>query len=111
MINISLELTADVELNGLPAAVIEKNLRSMIDRAIGEGLITGYTEAEVDSYSVDVTIDRHHLEDEIARWLSTQIEDGNLDLETMGQRLARYGLQMPSDFIAEIRERADLATE
>ncbi|WP_273208744.1 hypothetical protein [Marinobacter subterrani] len=59
MTTIKTEITVDIELNGLPAAEIEQNLRQVMDRAIEEGLITGHTEAEVESYSVDITTGKH----------------------------------------------------
>jgi chromosomal replication initiation ATPase DnaA len=52
-------------------------------------------------------MDRHDLEDEITRYLAGQIEDGKLDAEGMARRLTRYGLMLPSDFTAEIHERAE----
>lgn len=49
-------LTLDVTytLNGVAGDLMIQNLRKMCERAIGEGMLTGNTEAEVDEYSMDV---------------------------------------------------------
>lgn len=49
-------LTLDVTytLNGVAAELMIQNLRRMCERAIGEGMLTGTTDAEVDEYSMDV---------------------------------------------------------
>jgi hypothetical protein len=51
-----IRLTLDVtyRLNGENIAEMQKNLRRMVERAIGEGLLTGETDAEVDEYSMEV---------------------------------------------------------
>lgn len=108
--NITLEVKADIDLNGLPLADLEYHLRNALSRAIGNGLLTGDTEAEVDEYSATVTLNRHvKQEGKITEFLQSQIEDGVLDAEGMAQRLTRYGLMLPSDFISEMEERADEA--
>ncbi|EMP9445231.1 hypothetical protein IAP92_28130 [Pseudomonas aeruginosa] len=50
-------LTLDVAylLNGVPASEMLERLRSMCERAIGEGMLTGETAADVDAWSLDVS--------------------------------------------------------
>jgi hypothetical protein len=51
-----LRLTLDVEydLNGEEAYFLKNNLESLVFRAVGEGLLTAYSEAEVDHWSYKV---------------------------------------------------------
>jgi hypothetical protein len=105
--NITIEVSATIELNGYPKDALLRHLRLSMDRAIGDGLLTGHSEAEAEQYHVDITMNRHDLEDEITRYLAGQIEDGKLDAEGMARRLTRYGLMLPSDFTAENHERAE----
>ena len=105
--NITIEVSAAIDLNGYPKELLQRHMRQSIGHAIGDGLLTGHSEAEVDEYSAKVTMDRHDLEDEITRYLAGQIEDGKLDAEGMARRLTRYGLMLPSDFTAENDERAE----
>lgn len=64
-------------------------------------------ECVVNEYRVPTEED----EDRYAAWLTEQIEDGALDLESMGQRLARYGLADPSSWMDEFDERMELAAD
>lgn len=45
-----------VDLNGLPKEELEHHLRIGLMNAIGNGLITGHTEAEVDGYQLGVSV-------------------------------------------------------
>lgn len=105
--NITIEIQADIDRNGLANNELVNHLNTAVGNAIGNGLLTGHTEAEVDVYSAEVTLNRHELEDELTRFLQGQIEDGQLDAEGMARRIARCGLMLPSNFIAEMNERAD----
>lgn len=49
-------------------------------------------------------------EDEIADFMLQRIEDGNLALEDIPVRLARYGLMNPEQFCAEMQERMESGT-
>lgn len=106
--NITLEVSADIDLNdALTANEMRAHLQAALSHAIGCGLLTGDTPAEVDEYSATVTVERHAtFEDEIYRFLQGQIDDGHLDAEGMARRIVRYGLMLPSAFISEIQERA-----
>lgn len=55
---IKARLTMDVtfSLNGESATEILDRLRLMCGRAIGEGMLTGETNAEVDDFSIDASI-------------------------------------------------------
>lgn len=105
-------LTLDVSylLNGEAAPEMLARLRRMCERAIGEGLLTGETAAEVDTWAIDVSAtpsaaDCDALEAEIAAFMQQRIEDGNLNAEDVPVRLARYGLMSPEAFVSEMRER------
>lgn len=98
---VNARLTLDVAylLNGEVASDMLARLRGMCERAIGEGLLTGETAAEVDTWSIDVAAvpsksDRDVLEAQIAAFMQQRIEDGNLGAEDISVRLARYGLML-----------------
>lgn len=50
-------------------------------------------------------------ETEIAEHFRQRIEDGDLSLEDVPARLARYGLEDPANFATEMRERIEMARE
>lgn len=109
---VNARLTLDVAylLNGVPASEMLERLRSMCERAIGEGMLTDETAAEVDTWSVDVSVPPSTgaddaLEAEIAAFMQQRIEDGNLGAEDIPVRLARYGLMAPEAFVSEMCER------
>lgn len=104
---ITIEIQADIQRNGVSNKALVSHLQAATSHAVGSGLLTGDTPAEVDVHSAEVTLNRGELEDEITRFLQGQIEDGQLDPESMAARIARYGLMLPSGFIAEMNERAE----
>ncbi|EIK52057.1 hypothetical protein YO5_00565 [Stutzerimonas stutzeri TS44] len=113
---VNARLTLDVTylLNGEAALEMLARLQRMCEHAIGEGLLTGETAAEVDTWSLDVSrvssaADREALEAEIATFMQQRIEDGNLGAEDIPVRLARYGLMAPQAFADEMRERMGMA--
>lgn len=56
--HIPVRLTLDVtyELNGTPIHALCDRLQDLLQRAIGDGMLTGDTEATVDEYATDVSI-------------------------------------------------------
>ncbi len=60
--------------------------------------------------SVDVSIlpdgdEQDEFEDQVARWLESEVEDGKLDTRDICLRVVRWGLRPPADVLEEIRER------
>lgn len=105
---VAVRLTIDVvySVNGEDPTEMTDNLRRNCERAIGEGMLTGETDAEVEEYSMDAVIQPEPLsEDELADFMLQRIENCDLSLEDIQVRLARYGLMEPNAFIAEMRER------
>lgn len=105
-----IRLTLDVEydLNGVAVEEMSALLLRMVERAIGEGLLSGHTEAEVNEYAMDTEILPEQLtEKEVADFMLDRVENGQLDLEDIPVRLARYGLMEAPKFVAEIRERME----
>jgi hypothetical protein len=51
---LTLTVTVKYETNGVPIEELKRNLQGMVDRAIGEGLLTHYTEAEVVAWRAEV---------------------------------------------------------
>lgn len=48
-------------------------------------------------------------EEDLVEFMLQRIEGGALPLKDIPLRLVRYGLMEPSDFVAEMRERMDMA--
>lgn len=85
-------------------------LIAQLDSAVGSGLLNGPAGEHVpDTWSariLDVTGEiSAPSEGAIGNWLSGQIEDGHMSLEDIPQRMERYGLMAPQDFLAEMQER------
>jgi hypothetical protein len=105
---VRLRLTLDVTytLNGNSVADMQDRLRQAVEHAIGNGMLTGDSAAEVDEYSAEVVEQPEPLsEDSLANWMTRRIEAGELALEEIPVRLARYGLMEAPAFVAEMRER------
>lgn len=112
IVPLRLTLSVAYVLNGESAEEMAARLRRMCEHAIGHGMLTGDSAAEVDQYAIEVCVPPAPLsEDAIAAFMRQRIEDGNLHAEDIPTRLARYGL-MPSDaFISEMRERMEMHAE
>ncbi len=109
-----LRLTLDVayDLGGESADEMRNRLYQMVERAIGDGLLTGYTEATVEEHSVEVKEMPEPLsEEDLAKFMARRITNNQIACEDIPVRLARYGLMDPLDFIAEMRERMENEAE
>jgi hypothetical protein len=108
-----LRLVLDVEYNpnGESIEEMRNNLRQLVERAVGEGLLTESSNAEVDRYSVDVFHHPEISEDEIADYFAAQIEDGHISPSEVAIKFARYGLMDPSEFAMEMQERIEMMIE
>lgn len=112
--NIEMRLTLDVTyiLNGEDVESMRHRLLAVAEQAVGEGLLTGGSAAEIEEYSISVQIPPKPLsEEQIADLMLQRIETGDLLLEDLPSRLARYGLMEPSAFVDEMRERMELAAD
>lgn len=101
-----LTLTVDYSLNGEEISQLRSRLPRMIERSVGEGLLTGDGPAEVDEYSyrVEVLGDQPSLE-QIQKYFQERIDSGNFDVEDTAKLMARYGLMIPELFTEEMAER------
>lgn len=112
-----LQLVIDVEYTpGSPeAAELKRLLESTVSRFIGSGGLSSDSSAEVENYEVKVIdYDRGAAalaEDEIATWISLQIESGGFSLETLPRQMAVYALANPVDMRNEFAERMHLDDE
>ncbi|WP_265304482.1 hypothetical protein [Verminephrobacter eiseniae] len=105
---VRVRLTFDItySLNGERATEMVDRLRNMCERAIGEGMLTGESAAEVDEYAMDAVVLPEPLsEDALTDFLRQRVENGDLALDDLPLRLARYGLMEPAAFVDEMRER------
>ncbi len=111
-----IRLTVDVtyDLNGVGAEAMCDRLFLMCVRAIDHGLLTADTDATVEAYSIDAArVEKPLTEEEVADWMrqriERRIESGQLHPEDIALRLARYGLMEVPAFVAEMRERMEMA--
>ncbi len=105
---IGLRLTLDVtySLNGENATEMMSRLQKLCEQAIGDGMLTGESDAEVVSYTIDVVGSPDAIsEKEVADLMLNSIENGFLSLESIPDKLAQYGLMERNAFIDEMRER------
>ncbi|WP_341744655.1 hypothetical protein [Azonexus hydrophilus] len=103
-------LTLEVEyaLNGEMAEDMVSRLQRMCEHAIGNGMLTGESAAEVEEYSMEVVVQEEPpSEDEVADLMLRRIEDGSIGVEDIPMRLARYGLMSPKAFVEEVQERME----
>lgn len=108
---VTLRLTLDVtyRLNGETVDEMVARLQKLCEQAIGNGMLTGESEAEVDEYSMEAKIQPEPLtEHELANFMLHRIESGEWSLKDISVRLARFGLMEPNAFVDEMRERIEL---
>ena len=108
----TLRLIFDVEynLNGETVQEISTRLERAAFHAVGEGLLTGDTRAEVETYGVTVAeVPPALSEEDLSNFMLKQIENGQLELGDIPVRLARFGLMEPGAFVSEMRERMEMA--
>ena len=105
---IRVTLTVQLNANGVPLSDIVHNVEEGIRNAIGNGLITQSSDAEVESWTITST---HLMADaseiDIADLMLARIESGDLAVEDIPLRLARYGLMDPVAFQNEMQERIE----
>ncbi len=95
-------------LNGHTIAEMSTHLCNMAERAVLDGHLTGETEAEVAQHTGQVRVVPELLtEDEVAAFMLKRIGNGDIDLDDMPVRLARYGLMNPIEFSEEMRQRME----
>lgn len=108
----TLRLTLDVtyEANGEDIGELKRMLEQAVERSIGNGMLTGETAAEVDSWSMKVAEQEEPLDEgDLAGFMAERIENGEWGLEDIPVRLARFGQMDANAFIAEMRERMEQA--
>lgn len=105
---VSVRLTLDVTYtpNSVTIAQLVEHLRRACDQAIGDGLLTGDTDAEVLEHSFRVgTLPTSPDEEAVAQFLSEKIINGELSMEDVPVRMAQYGFMEPDAFLEEMHER------
>lgn len=79
-------------------------------RAIGGGLLTGDTAAEVEDYHLDsVIVADAPSEEAVTTYLMARLTSGDLPLKDVPQTLARYGLMEVPAFIEEMQRQGIVA--
>jgi hypothetical protein len=108
-------LNAVINAGGEDHDYLSQRLNSAFGQAIGNGAITGDTAATVEELSANTTLLTPQAaaldEDEVSKWISDQIEDGNMDVEHLPRLMARYALTDPAEMRSELAERMGLFEE
>lgn len=103
-------LDVEFELDGETIEDMQSLLERNLQNAIGNGLLTGCTGAQVDGFTLTVTPSSDMPdEDAIADFMLQRIENGDLPVEDIPSRLARYGIMDSVAFRSEMQERMELA--
>ncbi len=104
-----LTLTVDYSPNGEQLSDLRSRLMRMIERAVGEGLLTGEGPAEVEEYSYRVeALGDQPSQEEIQEYFQSRIDSGNFDPADTAKLMARYGAMIPEFFFAEMAERMEM---
>lgn len=103
-----LTLDVDYRLNGESPELMAEFLRVLCDHAASNGMLTRSSHAEVETWDAKaVQLPEPLSEEELAGFMLQRIENGQLALEDIPVRLARYGLEEPHNFVNEMRERME----
>lgn len=101
-------LTLDVTyaLNGEDQNEMTARLQRQAEYAIGNGLLTGDTAAEVDEYSMTtVIVSAAPSEEAVTDHLMAQLTSGSLQLKDVPATLAHYGFMEVPAFIEELQKQ------
>ena len=102
---ITAEISFEVDyLRGYELADCVEGVRRNLDRAIGDGLLTGATpEIEVEEYSMAVLYDLDALSETVALHYESAIESGEITLKDIPRLLAANGLKTGSNFLDDLQ--------
>ena len=110
---VTLTLSARVNLGGMEQEDYRSGLQARLDRAVGDGLITGYSPATVDEWSTELSVcdtqERNLDHRQVEEWFKDQIESGCVRAEDLPRMLARYAFMQPAEVRAELAERIQVA--
>lgn len=108
-VELELKLNVRYALHGENATEMVARLQRMVETAMGEGLLTGESDAEVVEHALAVRIKPQPIaEEDLTDFFTQRMTDGIWDLQDVTARCARYGLMDPCDFIEEMAERMAL---
>lgn len=103
-------LDVDYLPNGVDPTVLLGLLRSVVDRALAEGQLTGTTEAVVQNCDVtSVVVEEPMSASDLAWFMISRIDQGHLTKQEIPERLVRYGMMEPHEFKAKMKEQSDKA--
>lgn len=109
---LQMTLSVDYLPNGVNVQDLKARLERALAHAVGEGLLTGETAAEVDRYSMDLKVTSWSgapdLDcEQVADFFLDRIENGAMRLENIASEMARFGLMSPVEFLQEMGERME----
>lgn len=110
----AMRLTLDIEykLKGLSPVQMRNILNHVIQTAVGNGLLTSDTNAEVETWSSDVCIvPKAPSEEDMVDYFNQRVADGNMDIKDLVMKAVRSGMQEMPSFVDEMRERMNFEDE
>jgi len=95
--------------NGVDGDDISDTVKRLIERAIGNGALTGDSPVEVDEHELTVRLISPEAdavdEKSVGDWLQARVDSGNLNPEEMIDMMARYALEESDAMREEFAER------
>lgn len=105
-------IEVDADLCGVRKEDYVEGLRARLDRAVGNGLLTGDTPVEVDQWEVRIEQlgkqERALSEGRVEAWFRDLLESGSMSAEDVPRLMARYALSSAEAARAELVERMGL---
>lgn len=99
-------------LGGLDKGEFMEALNHRLGWAVGDGLLTGNSEVEVDTWGIEIKAlegpEKDLTESAVEEWVRGLMESGSMRLEDVPKLLARYALASAESARAEIAERMGL---
>jgi hypothetical protein len=112
-VKVVVSLEAAVDLRGIDEKRLLAGLEQRVIWAVGDGLLTGDSEVEVDEWKLKAeALDAEEAglsQESVEVWFRDLMESGALSLEDVPKMLARYALSSEASARAELAERMGLA--
>ena len=114
-IHVRYNLDAFIDANCDDVAPIGQRMNGALAQAILSGAIDGLSLVVVSEQSTNLHVLSPRAaalhEEQIFNWISRQIEDGHMDLESLPALMARYALGDPAQMREEFAERMTVSAD
>lgn len=111
-VKVVVSIEVEANLGGVDKGDFIQALNKRVQRAVGNGLLTGNSEVEVESWGIEIGAvegpEQDLSEAEVEEWFRGLMESGSMRLEEVPKLLARYALSTAESARAELAERMGL---